>query len=62
MKLTQTNLSALKQWMNGQDMAPARVEAVLASHLKRCLAAGLIVVDGAVIRLTPAGKSALEAR
>lgn len=59
--LTGTNLFALKQLVltHGGPEFPSRVPAVDAPHLKRCVAAGLIEVEGNRARLTPAGRVAV---
>ena len=56
-KVTSTNISALKDWVEAGQ--PARVDAVDLPHLRRCIRGGLIGPD---MRLTAAGKAALDAR
>lgn len=58
--VTGTNLFALTQMVlkHGPEFS-ARVASVDAPHLKRCLAAGLIEVEGARARLTSAGRVAV---
>lgn len=59
--VTGTNLFALTQMVlkHGGPEFPARVSAVDAPHLKRCVAAGLIEVEGSRARLTSAGRDAV---
>jgi hypothetical protein len=59
-RITFTNLSALRDtFPEGTDRAPARQPSIVFPHLKRCLTAGLIALDGPDIVLTDAGREAL---
>lgn len=58
MKLTATNLFALRQWAAAG--CPAAVAKVDAPHLRRCIALGLVAtVNGAPV-LTEAGRAAVQ--
>lgn len=58
--LTDTNLVALKEMVLAQGPEfSSRVSSVDAPHIKRCVAAGLVEVDGSRARLTPAGREAI---
>jgi hypothetical protein len=60
-RITPTNLFALRETFPvGTERAPARQPSVIYPHLKRCLTAGLIALDGADIVLTDAGRAALQ--
>ena len=59
MKITATNLFVLKGHMGGASTASARVKPTDASHLRRCIKAGLVTVSGAQLVLTDTGKEAV---
>ena len=59
---TDTNVFALAQHFGASDVASNAVRPSSVSHLRRCLAAGLAVVDGTTLRLTEAGRAAIRAR
>jgi hypothetical protein len=61
-KITATNLVALKSELRN-GVIPARVKSTAVSHLRRCIAASLIVpgTDKGTWVLTDAGKSAITA-
>ena len=56
---TATNLYALATVFGDQTEIPNKLDAVHLPHLRRCMAAGLLVADRTSLRLTPAGVSAV---
>ena len=55
---TRVNVYAMAQHFAGADRATNRVDAVSAPHLRRCIAAGLVRVEGRELVLTEAGQAA----
>lgn len=55
---TSLNVFALRQLFGATHRVSARVSAVVAPHICRCLDAGLVAVDGRDLVLTPAGLEA----
>jgi hypothetical protein len=57
---TRLNLWVLAEFFKDADERPAKVAPTEYAHLKRCFKAGLCEVVGGVIRLTEAGKAAVN--
>jgi hypothetical protein len=58
-KPTALNLWVLAKVFGDTDVISNRIEPTAVSHIRRCLAAGLVVVDGHQLRLTDAGLEAV---
>lgn len=56
---TSLNLSTLKTAFGGKERISNRVEPTSAAGIRRCLAAGLVAVEGKELVLTAAGKAAI---
>lgn len=57
---TRLNVHVLDNYFAGRDRAPAdRVPATDEPHLRRCLKAGLMTVEGRELVLTDAGREAI---
>jgi len=57
---TRLNLRCLGNLFGQADRVPNKIEPTSATHLRRCLRAGLFTVDGQDLVLTPAGRTALD--
>jgi hypothetical protein len=57
---THTNLYALASIAAGRERFSRRIARVDAPHVRRCIAAGLLEIDGADLVLTPAGIAAVN--
>jgi hypothetical protein len=60
-KPTALNVWVLDRHFAGATRAPNRIEATSTAHMRRCLKAGLVVVEGTELVLTEAGIEALAA-
>jgi len=60
-KATSLNVWVLAKIMGGSERASNRVESTSAPHIRRCLGADLIRVEGVEIVLTDAGRAAIVA-
>ena len=59
---TDTNLWVLERQMGGKDTAPNQIRPTSVPHMRRCVKAGLVTVDGAQLHLTEKGKAVLALR
>ena len=57
---TELNIWVLRQIFGDEDRAPNAVRPTDRAHVRRCLHAGLVVVDGRELVLTDAGKAAVR--